>query len=89
MKGCDLSKVVCATEPEVSIFHFWMTFFLITIEYVEFSKVIPSENTNNRESTPKHERTKNKISEKFPFSTVYSISGSIESNKIHAKPLCN
>lgn len=89
MKGCDLSKVVCATEGEVVIVLFWMVFFFITIEYAEFSKVIPGENTNSRESTPKHECTKNKITDKFPFSMAYSISGNIEPNKIYAKPLCN
>lgn len=89
MKGYDLSKVVCATEGEVGIFHFRMTFFFITIEYVEFSKVIPSENTNSTESNPKHECTKNKKSHKFPFSMAYSTSGNIEPNKRYAKPLSN
>lgn len=46
MKECDLSKVVHTTEGEVGIFLFWMAFFFITIPYVEFSKVIPGENTN-------------------------------------------
>lgn len=89
MKGCDLSKVLGATEGKVSSFHFWMAFFFVTVEYVKFSKVIPGENTNSRESTPEHDCIKNKISKKFPFSMAYSISGNIESNKIYAKPFCN
>lgn len=89
MKGCDLSKLVCTTEGEAGVFHFCMTFFFITIEYVEFSKVIPSENTNSRESNPKHECTKNKISHKLPFSMTYATSANTEPNKRYAKPLSN
>lgn len=83
------AKVVCATEGEVVIVLFWMYFFYIGIQHVEFSRVIPDENTNSTESTPKHECTKNKITDKFPFGVVYSISENIEPNKLYSKPLYN
>lgn len=66
-----------------------MYFFCFGIEHVEFSRLILDEYTNSTESTPKHECTKNKITDKFPFNMTYSVSGNIEPNKLFSKPLYN
>ena len=73
----------------VGIVLFWMYFFYIGIEHVEFSRVILDENINSTESTPKHKCTKNEITGKFPFSITYSISGNIEPYKLFSKSLYN
>lgn len=88
VKGWDLSKISLC-HREVGIVPFGIYFFYVGIEHIEFTRVIPHENINNTESTPKHEHTKNKIAVKFLFSMAYSISENIEPNKLFSKHLYN